>query len=197
MTRRLIKKLHMYIGLLNFCNILVFGIAGLAATFHWGQGRKPAFIAPVRYENFTAPPGLTDKQIADQIFNKLHLPLTGPVSAWDVHRDADGNMPLDFYTAAGIHRVVYLPKENRLKIEDTRSSLWFFLDDVHTVTDLDQLDWRMRWWAYYNNFALWSLSGMAISGTYLWLSSRLGYRIARYSFAGGTAVFIALYILTR
>ena len=106
-------------------------------------------------------------------------------------------MPLDFYTAAGIHRVVYLPKENRLKIEDTRSSLWFFLDDVHTVTDLDQLDWRMRWWAYYNNFALWSLSGMAISGTYLWLSSRLGYRIARYSFAGGTAVFIALYILTR
>ena len=67
MTRRLIKKLHMYIGLLNFCNILVFGIAGLAATFHWGQGRKPAFIAPVRYESFTAPPGLTDKQIADQI----------------------------------------------------------------------------------------------------------------------------------
>jgi len=67
MTRRLIKKLHTYIGLLNFCNILVFGIAGLAATFHWGEERKPAFIAPVRYESFTAPPGLTDKQIADQM----------------------------------------------------------------------------------------------------------------------------------
>jgi len=31
--RVLIKKLHMYIGLLNFSNLIVFGIAGLAATF--------------------------------------------------------------------------------------------------------------------------------------------------------------------
>lgn len=193
----LIKKLHMYIGLLNFCNILVFGIAGLAATFHWGPGQKPAFIAPIRYESFTAPAGLTDKQIADQILDKLRLPLTGPVPAWAVHRDRDGNMPVDFYSIGRFHRVTYLPKENRLRVEHTRASLWFFLDDAHTVTDVNQSDWRMRCWAYYNNFALWSLSGMVISGTYLWLASRPGYRIARYSFAGGTAVFIALYILTR
>jgi len=38
---------------------------------------------------------------------------------------------------------------------------------------------------------------MAISGTYLWLASRPGYRIAQYSFAGGAAIFILLYIVTR
>jgi len=193
----LIKKVHMYIGLLNFCNILVFGIAGLAATFHWGQERKLAFTSPIRYEGFTAPAGLTDKQIADQIFEKLRFPLTGEVPKWAIHRDADGNLPLDFYSVSGVHRVFYLPKENRLRIEDTRNSLWFFLDEMHAVTHLDQEDWRMQWWAYYNNFAIWSLIAMALSGTYLWLASRPRFRIAQYSFAGGTAVFIVLYMLTR
>jgi len=37
----LVKKLHMYIGLLNFSNLIVFGIAGLAATFQGEGGWQP------------------------------------------------------------------------------------------------------------------------------------------------------------
>jgi len=68
---------------------------------------------------------------------------------------------------------------------------------MHTVTDLHQRDWRTGAWAWYNHFASWSLLAMAVSGLYLWLASRPGYRIAHYSLASGAAIFILLYIATR
>lgn len=193
---RLIKKLHIYIGLLNFSNLIVFGIAGLAATFHSGPERKPASTT-VRYENFTPAPGSTDPQVARQVFERFHFPLTDPVPDWAIHRDAEGNLPLEFYTVSSVHRVTYMPNQHRLRIEDMKASVWFFLDDVHTITSLQQTDWRMRLWASYNNFAIWSLIGMALSGTYLWLASRPRYRIAQYSFAGGAFAFLALWFLAR
>ena len=96
-----------------------------------------------------------------------------------------------------MHRVLYEPGQSRLRIQTVRSSLAFFLDDMHTVTDLQQRDWRMRAWAWYNHFAIWSLLAMAVSGLYLWLASRPGYRITQYSLASGAAIFILLYIATR
>lgn len=192
----LIRKLHIYIGLLNFSNLIVFGIAGLVATFHSGLERKPASTT-VRYENFTPAPGSTDPQIAHQIFDRFRFPLAQPVPDWTVHRDSRGDLPLEFYTVSTVHKVTYLASQARLRIEDEKANVWFFLDDVHTVTSLRQPDWRIRLWAWYNNFAIWSLIAMALSGTYLWLASRPRYRIAQYSFAGGTAAFIALWFLVR
>ena len=107
------------------------------------------------------------------------------------------DLPLEFWSVNKVYKVLYAPKEDRLRIEITRSSLPFFIDDLHTVTSLHQRDWRMRAWAWYNHFAIWSLMAMAISGVYLWLASRPRHRIAQYSFAGGAAVFILLYALTR
>jgi hypothetical protein len=93
--------------------------------------------------------------------------------------------------------VLYVSRENRVRIETTPRSLPFFLDDMHTMTDLKQSDWRMRLWAWYNHFAVWSLIAMSATGVYLWLASRPRYRIAHYSFLGGAAIFILLYVATR
>ncbi|MCU1276054.1 MAG: hypothetical protein JWO48_3485 [Bryobacterales bacterium] len=191
-----IKKIHMYIGLLNFSNLIVFGIAGLAATFQ-SEPERSMSAGPVRYESFMPAPGSTDEQIADAVFVRFHFPFTDPVPKWAIHRDAQGDLPLEFWSVNGVHRVLYSPKENRLRIETRRVGVPFFIDGLHTVNSLEQRDWRMRVWAWYNNFAIWSLMAMAISGVYLWLASRPGYRIAQYSFAGGAGVFILLYALTR
>ena len=194
--RGLIKKIHIYIGLLNFSNLIVFGIAGLAATFQGGPQRKmPA--GSLRYESFTPAPGATDRQIADQVFERVRFPLSDPVPDWALHRDTYGNLPVEFWTVNGTCQALYERKENRLRIETTWSSLPFFLDDMHTLTSLKQSDWRVRVWAAYNQFAIWSLIAMATSGVYLWLVSRARYGMAQYAFAGGAAAFILLYILTR
>src|SRR5258706_10919501 len=194
--RALIMKLHMYIGLLNFSNLIAFGVAGLAATLQGGPESSMGTEAP-RYESFTPPPGSSDKQIADLVFNRFRFPFADPVSDWAIHRDGAGNLPLEFWTVNGIYRVLYEPQHSRLRLENSRSGLPFFLDDMHTVTERKQRDWRMRAWAWYNHFAIWSLLAMAISGVYLWIASRPGYRVAQYSFAGGAAIFILLYIATR
>ena len=192
----LLKKLHIYIGLLSFSNLMVFGIAGLAATFLGGPNRK--FVSEgARYESFTPPPGSSDKQIGDAVYERFRFPLTEPPPSWAIRRDAAGNLLFDFYTINGVHKLSYLPREGRLRIENIRNNVWFFLDDAHTMTDIKQADWRVRLWAWYNRFAIWSLIAMAITGTYLWLASRPRYRVAQYSFAGGAGAFILLYALTR
>jgi len=192
----LFKKIHIYIGLLNFSNFIVFGIAGLASTFQGGPDVK-MISEPLRYERFVPQAGSTDKQIADQVLDHFRFPFAEPAPNWAIHRDAAGNLPLEFWTISGMHKVLYEPRENRLRVETMRNSLPLFLDGMHTVTSAQQSDWRMRLWARCNNFAIWSLLWMAISGVYLWLASRPRYRIAQYSFAGGAAIFILLYAVTR
>jgi len=124
--RALIKKIHMYIGLLNFSNLMVFGMAALAATFQAGPQRGDA-AEPPHYERFTPPPGATDRQIADLAFERFRLPIADPIPSWALHRDAAGNLPLDFWTVNSVRKVLYLSRENRVRIETTPRSLPFFL----------------------------------------------------------------------
>ena len=38
---------------------------------------------------------------------------------------------------------------------------------------------------------------MALTGVYLWLATRSGYRWAQISFGAGTAIFVVFYIAVR
>ncbi len=194
--RALLKKIHIYIGLLNFSNIIVFGIAGLGGTFLGGSHRQ-AIPATQRYERFTPSAGADDAQIAREITGLIRMGLAEPPPDWAIHRDASGNLPLDFWTVNGTSTVIFKPRENLLSIEYRRNPLALFLDDLHTVTNLEQADWRMRLWALYNNFAIWSLIAMTVTGMYLWLSSRPGYGPALYASSAGAAIFLLLYLASR
>ena len=195
---RWIKKIHIYIGLLNFSILLVFGIVGLTVTFQATPQKRPRPEPAVRFEPYTAPGGLTDKQVADGVHRFLRLPLTSPVPNWAIRRDRDHNLAFDFYTPNGPHRVTVLEKQNRLRIETMRNSLGNFFNDIHATTmSPENQDARIRLWGYYTEAAIWSLIGMPLSGVYLWLSSRPGYRPALYLFAGGSGIFLLLYLLTR
>lgn len=194
----IIKKIHMYMGLLNFSILVVFGTAGLTATF---QPRPESRAKPeptVRFESFTVPSGLDDKEVADRVHTLLKIPLSTPVPKFALHRDRENNLAFDFYTINAVHTVTVLEKEARLRIEKVGFSIWRYLDHLHSTTiNATQADWRITLWKYYNEFAIWSLIGMAISGSYLGLTSRPGYKPARYALVVGCGVFIMLYLLTR
>ncbi len=195
---RWIKKLHMYFGLLNFSILLVFGIAGLTATFESAPDNRVPPAVSVRFENYTAPAGMNDKEVTDDVYRMLKPALTNPVPKFAIQRDADNNLAFAFFSVNGQQRVTVLEKENRLRIETLRISSWHFLDRLHSTTiNARSADLRIQLWGYYNEFAIWSLIGMPLSGLYLWLSSRPGYRPAQLVFLAGTAFFLALYVVTR
>jgi uncharacterized iron-regulated membrane protein len=194
----LIKKVHIYLGLLNFSILLVFGIAGLHATLDPGPERRIRPEPTARYEAFTAAAAANDMEIAEAVYRQLALPLTAPVPKFALRRDRDNNLAMDFYTPNGVSRVTVLERENRVRVDTTRVGFWSYLDNLHSTTIVQRsADVRMRLWVYYNEFAIWSLLGMTFSGAYLGISSRPGYGPARYALGLGCALFIALYVVTR
>jgi len=187
----------MYLGLLNFVTLMVFGIAGLSATLQSGPSRPPAATA-ARYQPFTAPANATDKEVADAVFQSVNIPLSNPIPKQAVRRNDENQLALNFYTLNGPYKVTVLERESRLRIEPMPNNLPRFLNGIHTVTQgNNSRHLRVRLWAWYNEFAIWSLLAMAISGVYLWLASRPGHRWAQVSFAAGTVSFLVLYAATR
>lgn len=188
----------MYLGLLNFSNLLVFGVAGLVATVSPDPESRPPLPSEVRFADFAAPPGLPDKEVADRVYEALRLPLSGPVPEWAIRRDGEGRLLLNFYTVNGPHRVTVLPEEDRLRIETRRNGFWRYLSNLHATTLRESRDdWRIRLWTYNIELAIWSLIAMVVSGLYLWLASRPRYRLAVNAFFAGNGAFLLLYVLTR
>ena len=195
---KLIKRIHIYLGLLNLSFILIFGITGTIATLRHTPYRLPSAEAPPTYEPYEVPAGLTDKQVADDIYRRLKIPLTSSPEDWTIRRDRQNDLLIDFYTINGPYHVTLLEKENRLSIERVRESIWLYIDNLHGHTIREPgSDWPLRMWTYYNEFSIWSLMAMVLSGVYLGITSRPKYWPARYALASGALVFLVLYIATR
>ena len=188
-----IKKIHIYLGLLNLSIVLVFGLAGLKATFKLGGRGMPPETA-LRYEGYTVPASLADDQaVAEHV--RAHLRIASVIH--DVRRDADNNLAFAYYTHNGPRRVTVLEKEHRLRLAIHQSGMWSFFDNLHGTASRSAKDWRVQLWAWYNEFSIWSLIAMAISGVYLWFASRPGFLWARISFAAGAGAFVLLYFIAR
>jgi len=190
---KLIKKIHIYLGLLNLSIVLVFGLAGLKATFKLG-GRGMPPVTATRYEPFTVPPSLADDTaVAEHVRAQLRIAAV----IHDVRRDPDNNLAFAYYTHNGPHYVTILEKENRLRLAIHQTGMWSFFDNLHATERRDMKDWRVQLWAWYNEFSIWSLIAMALTGVYLWLASRPGFLWAQISFAVGAGAFLLLYFVAR
>lgn len=190
-----VRTIHTYLGLLNFTNFMVYGIAGLIVTLA-PHDEKPR-AAEVRFLSFTPPAAASDKAVADSVYALLRIPLTGPVPEWALQHDDQQHLLLNFYSLNGMTAVTVLPDQQRLRIEPHPSSLGRFLDGLHTVTPNEGTtrDARLGLWAYYNAFAMWSLLAMALSGLYLWLSTRPRLTLALVASLTGALAFLLLYTL--
>lgn len=195
--RNVVIKLHIYAGLLTFAQLVLYGVAGLVATVQPGLER-PKIPHAIRYVPFTVPPSSTDRQVADEVYRRLRLPLTRPMPGWFLRRTPENDLLLDFYNINGIWRVVVLERENRLRIEEIRNSTPLFLSDVHAITTGDsEAPGRVRLWGIYNELAMWCLLAFCVSGVYLWLSAHARSWWAWASLAAGTVTFVATWIAFR
>jgi hypothetical protein len=195
--RNLVLKLHIYAGLLTFAQLMLYGIAGLVATAQTAAER-PKVAHAIRYVSFSATPSATDKQVADDVYRTLKLPLTRPMPGWFLRRTPENDLLLDFYNINGIWRVVVLEREHRLRIEEIRNGLGIFLGDAHAATTGDdEAPSLVRAWAFYNEFAMWCLLAFCGSGVYLWLTAQARSWWAWASLATGTVSFAAVWMAFR
>jgi hypothetical protein len=196
-VRNLVIKLHIYAGLLTFTQLVIYGIAGLAATFQPGLER-PKVARSIRFVPFTAAVSATDKQVADEVYRTLQLPMTRPMPDWFLRRTPENDLLLDFYNINGIWRVVVLEREHRLRVEQIHNRLPYFLSDVHAATTGDpDATQVMRLWGIYNEFAMWCLLAFSASGVYLWLSAQARAWWAWALLATGLFAFAALWSAFR
>jgi hypothetical protein len=192
----LLRKIHMYLGLLSWSTLIVFGIAGLAATFRAPSESKPPSQA--RTEEFAVAPNSTDQQVADAVWEKLNVPYAGKPREWAYHRDAANQMVVDLWTPNGVTEATVLEKEARLRVETRRNNLAQFFNDLHTMSARTEMPgWPIRLWSYYNEFAIFTLLAMALTGLALWLSSRPRYRLAQAALIFACVLFATLYFMTR
>jgi hypothetical protein len=190
---RLVKKIHIYFGLLNFTVVLVFGIAGLAASYDATFPHEPAPMVEERA--FQVPAGLRDIQIGDLVYLTLRPPLVSP-RLYPVFRNEKKELIVDFYSVNGMQHITVLPQESKLRIENHPRNFWQYVNDLHAVTGRPP-NLKLRLWAYYVEFSIWSLLAMVLTGLYLWIASTRKFRWAGYSFAAGTALVVALWAALR
>jgi hypothetical protein len=185
----------MYLGLLNFSLLVVFGFAGLVATaeapdiFKQKQGPATAF------RDFTAPASASDREVAELVAQQMAPAHSGPPV---MRRNGANQLVTDFYSINGLTRVTLLENERRAQIQTFRNSIWRFIDNAHTTTLSENASGAaVQAWAWYIELSIWSLIAMALSGVWLGLTARWNFRWTRVSLAVGCVVFLALYWMER
>ena len=191
-----IKRLHMYAGLLSFTAFCVWGIAGIYGTVLPDPRGRQAPDPSVRYADFKVPGNLGDQQVADRIIETLGLPFTR--TGRKPRRDEDNRLSITYYTPNGRRRLVLLEEENKVRIEAIQTGIWGFLNSLHVATfQHSQPAWPLKMWGLYNEFSIWSVLFMTLTGVYLWLATRPRLLWARYTLAASSGVFILYYVVAR
>jgi hypothetical protein len=192
---RWIRKIHIYLGLLNFSTLMILGLVGLAATLEscgtLDNKDEPEAVIP----GFVAPAAASDSEVAHRIAETVKPPHAGqPVT----HRNKANQLVIDFYSVNGHVQVTLLEAEHKLLIQTSQNSIWGYLVGLHATTIADETtDNAVRVWEWYMELLIWSLTFMALSGVWLGISTRWHWRWTRISLAAGCAAFAALYLLER
>lgn len=193
-----VKKVHMYAGLFTFTALFIYGLSGIVDSLlpAWSERQSPPTTE--EYAAFQAPNDLSDKALADLVYEELNMPLTGPPADYSLRRDEAQNLVVSFYTPNGVRTVTVLENEGRLRVVRAAGGMASFITGMHGATlQYAAPRFLTQAWAYYNEAGLWALGLMSISGVILWLGTRPRLIWAQAAFAAGSGSFVLLYWLIR
>jgi hypothetical protein len=192
-----IKKLHIWAGLLSYTAFIVWGVTGIHAVFlpspnNWRQPTP----TEVRTVSWKAPGTADDKALADLMVAASGLKTVGaPVLR---KRDGEQNLTFAVFSPSGRRDLTYLESESKIRIALRQNNLVGFLSAVHAGSSRrGPPELPARVWGYYNEFSIWAVFFMTLSGIYLWLATRpkVVWAWATLGLAG--VVFVALWWGTR
>jgi len=158
-----LARIHTLAALATLVNLLVYAAAGIAPR---------ALLPPeISERDFVRVPYESDRDTAERVVRLLALPLAMPVHSFNISHDTAGRLVLDFYHANGRHKVTAL--DGRLRIEASRAPLAKYLSTLHVTTAaFHSGDARLQAWAWYNEFAMWMLVVLLVTGAWLAITRR-------------------------
>ena len=190
-----IRRIHIYLGLVNFSLLIVFGLAGLVVTAEAPDIFKQKQAPAVALRDFTPPASASDREVAAVLAQTMAPAHSGPPV---MRRNAANQLVTEFYSVNGLTRVTLLENEHRAQVQTFRNSIWRFIDNAHATTISEGAHGgAVQAWAWYIELSIWSLIAMAMTGVWLGLTARWKFRWTRISLAAGSAAFVALYWLER
>ena len=190
-----IRRIHIYLGLLNFTILLVFGLAGLVVTFEAPDIFKQKQGPAVETLDFTPAPNASDREVAQAIEGLIAPKHAEPPN---IRRNGKNQLVADFYSINGLVRTTLLENEHKVEVQTYRNSIWRFFDNAHATTISEQSRSAVVGaWAAYIEFSIWSLVAMTLSGLWLGVTTRWNYRWTRVSLAAGCAAFLVFYWVER
>jgi len=193
---RWIKKLHIYTGLLSFTGFTVWGIIGIWASFMPPPRERVRPDPQVRMVDFQVDGSATDQETTDAMILASGLPFIQP--GRKPNRNRDGHLQVRYLTPNGTRAMVLLEEQSKIRIEAIPSPFLGFLNIMHYQTFVrHNPGWEAQLWGGYNEFSMWAVIFMTISGLYMWLATRPKMGWALWTFGLATAGFAALYTVLR
>lgn len=193
---RWIKKLHIYSGLLSFTAFTVWGIVGVWASFVPAPAERVRPEPEVRTVEFRVNGSATDQQVTDAMIVASGLPFIQP--GRKPNRDPEGRLQVRYLTPNGTRRILLLEQENLIQVERVPSPLTGFLNLMHMQTFRHHNPgWEVQLWGLYNQFSMWAVIFMTISGFYMWLATRPGMRWALWTAGASAAATLVIYLMLR
>src|SRR4051794_23411293 len=157
-----IRKIHMYLGLVNFSLLIVFGLAGLVVTFEAPDIFKQKQPPAVASLEFSPPPSASDREVGQLLAQLLQPAHAGPPV---IRRNGANQLITEFYSVNGMLRVTLLENEHRIQTQTFRNSIWRFIDNAHATTISEEArGGSVQAWAWYIELSIWSLIAMTLSG---------------------------------
>ncbi|MCU1325922.1 MAG: hypothetical protein JWN34_1292, partial [Bryobacterales bacterium] len=144
---------------------------------------------------FAAPPSASDEEVGALIAARYRPAKAGQPN---VRRNARHQLVADFYSVNGLVRMTLLEGAGQLQVETLRNSIWRFFDNAHATTLQESAThWAPKAWAWYIEISIWSLMLMALTGTWLGLTTRWNFWWTKASFAAGTVAFAVFYVVQK
>lgn len=193
---KLLRKLHTYVGLLNFTILVIFGIAGLYVTMRGDPRETTKQPDRVRTVDFDPPADQSDYDVAQLAYQ--HFGNKTAAAPQFHRRNASNQLEFEFYGPNGTEHLTVIEAEQKLRIESFDASTPEFLTRMHTMNfKFGSYSLPLKLWGVYVELSMLSLLFMTITGVYLWLAARRKVRWAWATAAASSVLAVALYVAMR
>ncbi|MFN0166109.1 MAG: hypothetical protein ACKV22_06730 [Bryobacteraceae bacterium] len=186
MFSRLLRRVHMYLGLFLTPWILMYALSTVAMNHRHLFGEKPPPFERERELVYDGPSleGLQPRDAAVQLL--IHLRMDGPHNA----RRREDRLAIDRFDPVNPRRITYHPQDKKVVIDRQVFHMPAFLERLHRRRGYEQPYAGARVWGVSVDFAIAAMIFWVASGLWMWWELKVTRALGAL-FAGlGLALFV-------